>query len=384
MGTKRKTLRSSVNSTRPEDNDIMLLTQDADNKLIDENDDDLLLLSPVNQTFETKILSLNTKHLELSQDMMLLRSNYDLADDESALLQSSVTETSRTFGPLTAAQQQADPVDRKHQLPIISPENYKTVSTLDSTVAGLLTSAAFMMLINDQSRTRDVKIETPHRTTTLASVIPTMFCPGFRELMSHNARFLPTICNAASSSWTRNAQGLGLKSKLEALSKVETLAELSEPRRSAKEEVINSVFQSRIWSMMQQGLNESSAVKCLLWERPKSEEMVVNEQSEQSEHPNILDELLVKSNGALDFDSLLDTKFMDENEDEEEIFEMLLHEKETGSHDGLLDYFEEIEREAIEKETEEMLFGSQDTYEEIGDDEFVLDHLSENSDSMLV
>ena len=380
MGYQRKKQRRGVISTQTNENDDMLLAQDVNNKF--DEDKDLLLLFPGDQIFETEELfeSLKSQLPDIDQDAMLLRSEYNLADNEMLLLHTSAPNPSFEFEspiPSQLLSHSVDKINHLRAMPLDSP----VVSTLDTKFAGRLTSAAFMMLISGQRRSRGIKFETSHSLTNLSSVVPSMFCPGFRELMSHHAKIVPTICNAASSSWLRNAQGFGLKSKLQALSTPETgtlAASIFQPRPSTQGAAIDSVIQASLWRMMQQALNGTSAVKNLLWDKPTNEDADVDEQNDD---PDLLLEHLGKKERTPAFESLLDAQIMDE--DEEEMLDILLREKENESDDGLLGYLGEIERQAIERETEEMLFGSQDTFDDLGHDEYVLDDVSEISDRML-
>lgn len=222
---------------------------------------------------------------------------------------------------------------------------------------------------------------------SLSALVPTMFSPGFKEIMAHNSKFLPTISNAVSSSWVRNVQGVGLRQKLVALSN----SKVSEYHEGNSEDgsvgKLAAVVQGRLWTMMQKALYDESAAK-KLWRK----EADLDAESTNTSEEGYEDEgMLSKNEGEQHVDGKerdLDDHAGENSMDDDDLFNDILKRKEDrGSNDGLLDYFGEQERLAVETETEEMLFGSdfepeRSEVEEI--DEILLFREGSQEESMLL
>ena len=377
MGSSRKKQRHAIASSITANND-MLLTENMNCELDDDND--LLFTSPGKDIVDTEelLLNLSPQYHELTQDTILLHSSHKTTNDRSVFLQNSNMAPSLAHRSSIVSKPLAESVDKECQPKTSHFEPTPAASSLDIDVASVLTSSAFMMLITRQRMARDVQIKTPHLSTCLSAVLPTIFSPGFRELMSHNAKLLPTICNAMSCSLARNAQGLGLRAKLLLILEAETHAHTPQPKRTNPKSAIDSVIQSRIWRMMQRTINDTSAARTLVWDKPKNEAI---EFTEQSGDLDLLEES-PSTKETSKFESLLDSEFIET--DVEDVCEMLLGESENRDDDGLLDYFDDMESQVIKRETEEMLFSSQEDYEMLEVDDFVLDDASEISDVMLL
>ena len=186
-----------------------------------------------------------------------------------------------------------------------------------------------------------------------------MFSPGFKQIMAHNSKFLPTISNAVSSSWVKNVQGVGLRQKLVALSNSKFSEYHEDNGEDGSVQNLAAVVQGRLWAMMQKALyNECAAKK--LWKK----ETEFNAENTNTNEKDCEDENILGGNGGGQhisgkegsLDDHTREKFMDDDDD---LFNDLFEGNEgRGVDDGLIDCFEDQERLAVEAETEEMLFGS--------------------------
>jgi hypothetical protein len=168
-----------------------------------------------------------------------------------------------------------------------------------------------------------ITIKSPPPSTTLSALAPSIFSPRYQQLITHNAKFLPTISNAICSSWVRNVQGPRLRRKLVTLSEsnVSEFMNDYEGEESGLVESLSAVVQGSIWAMMQRRLFDAGAAKKLKWVSEDGFQRALHE-----EDPD-----------------LLGNSFMDD--DEESLFQQLLDidgDAATDEYrDELLHYFEE-------------------------------------------
>ena len=174
--------------------------------------------------------------------------------------------------------------------------------------------------------------------------------------MAHHSRLLPTVSNAICSSWVRNVQGVVLRQKLVALSNAKVSQYQNGEGEEGSASRLSSVVLARLWRMMQRTLYDEDAGK-RLWKEDKDQEAVTAAKNEEgSEDEDLLGEYRNEKSIDIKTDRLED--FMDA--EEESLFEDLLEGDCQNGDIGLLDYLEEQEKIAVEKETEDMLFGGDD------------------------
>jgi hypothetical protein len=188
--------------------------------------------------------------------------------------------------------------------------------------------------------------------------------------MAHNAHFLPSISHAISVSWPRNIQSPTLREKLLRLehSRTSSLTNESQIEDWGKGATarLTAVVQSRLWGMMQRKLYDPSDT-AKIWRKTSLQDNPVQE----DECPDLLETM-----GEPDeMGDQVATKRDDFDEDDADEFDDLL----SRDDDDLLEYMEERERLSVERETEEMLFGS--GWDE--DDAYLLDDEA-GSDAMLL
>ncbi|KAE9377457.1 hypothetical protein N431DRAFT_541237 [Stipitochalara longipes BDJ] len=191
-----------------------------------------------------------------------------------------------------------------------------------------------------------IQVEKPPPSLSLSSLVPSTFCPEFKESIAQNAHFLPTISHAISVSWPRNIQSPTLREKLSRLANSST-SSLTHANRIEDGEAgitarLASVIQSRLWGMMQRKLFDPSA-GAKIW----GKSTLRGDLDEEDEFPELLGTL----EGRDDVEDPVAGKLDDFDEDE---FEDLL----STDDDDLLEYMEERERLSVERDTEEMLFRS--------------------------
>ncbi|KAH8589929.1 hypothetical protein B0O99DRAFT_635679 [Bisporella sp. PMI_857] len=236
-----------------------------------------------------------------------------------------------------------------------------SVRRLNAFSACTLTSAAMLVLLGGH-RTRN--LQGAYRDTSLpcrsmSALVPGVFCPGFKQMMTHNAKFLPTICNAISASWVRSVQGPGLMRQLQELAWEERDPILYSGTTSGQKgtiEYLRSVVQARVWSMMQQTLFDPSAARKLRWENLKAGRHPQHNEREDND-TNSFDN---RNATCIDIRSWIGDNREDEFlGDVEDIFDALPKETcDSRRENGLLGYLIAMEQENIEKEMEEVIFGA--------------------------
>lgn len=253
-----------------------------------------------------------------------------------------------------------------------------------------------------QKKLSNVNLGRQSHGNTMSNLVPSIFSPGYKELMCHNAKFLPTISNAIALSCVRNVQSPGLRSKLIDLSQ-KTVSDLTDDKIEGIDVVegtverLSAVIQGRVWAMMQRKLLDSKAAEKLRWSR--SGELVDGNDGEEEEVDLLQRAGTVEEQGLnlplLEEDFGDSGLFEEWSMDEEE--ELLIgdiwngNDYSSSDHEGLLDYFEEEERRLVEMETDEMLFGEAEesgsnevTLRDSELDDMLLEEYIENIDVMLL
>jgi hypothetical protein len=170
----------------------------------------------------------------------------------------------------------------------------------------------------------------------------------------------------------RNCQGPGLRRKLLELSKLSPpgadFGHLTPSGEHGSAERLRAVVQRRIWSMMQSKLSDAAAVGKFKWE-------ILD--PERNDNPAVGDgRPHVSQSTTLDFDEFIEEEY--EDDDGELLFDGAFDDE------GLLSYFDEMEKLEVEKQTDEMLFGSGEYGEEDFDSEIELLLDENNQEAMLL
>lgn len=280
-------------------------------------------------------------------------------------------------------------VSRKRPLLLSTGDTNHAILSLPSSCE--LVSSALCILIGGYSSRRslaNITVEKAPPKTTLSSLAPAIFCPGYKELMAHNSRFLPTILHAFSSSWVRNCQGPGLRSKLIALTNAK-VSELDDVYREGSGqhgsvERLSAVVQTRLWGTMQRKLFDPAVASKLQCETSYMDRRVDAEELGEDEDllaPSDKEkELDSKRRMSIDRGGLIGDEFM---VDDELLF---VNDNRDAEQEGLLDYFDDKERLAVERQTDEVLFWDGDgDYNDDGGSDIVLSFDSEvEEESMLL
>ncbi|TGO12585.1 hypothetical protein BTUL_0086g00610 [Botrytis tulipae] len=291
----------------------------------------------------------------------------------------------------------------------------------------LVTAAIHVMIAGLETRrrtTKGIKIVNNSKKSaiSLAALGPVVFCPGFKQSVTHNSRYTPRIMQMMTS-WARNAQTPGLRQKLEQIANMPTSEFVNEKTDEeihgelGSEKRLTAVVKARLWSMMQRTLHDLPAARQIINKCSTSENFVMAEGTDEYEDllDSIADDADVQDSAMLDdeFRGIMDNRsensafdnILSDNEgipDHE--FDDLLLEDDDDFYESLLDG-EEMERLAIESESEEMFFGhrwqleDEEQYDDLllvvegsGHDELLLEEksgileegLSFNNDDLLV
>jgi hypothetical protein len=248
-------------------------------------------------------------------------------------------------------------------------------TVLSQSCSNELTSAGFGILVGgciSKRFLRSITIEKEFPNLPLSRLIPTIFCPGFNESMAHNSRFLPTISYAVSSSWVGNCQGPGLRAKLLELENV-ALPELDDGHlvRSGEARLVERlsvVVQVRLWSMMHMKLSDP-AITGRFQQTSFNTSAIEDEEYRSDQVLRRLGEgevLGMEQSADRDPQEFIESRYMED--DEELLFiDPLAEDKEP------LAYFDEMEKLDVEKQTDEMLFRSEEPEEEERSDIVLLD-----------
>jgi hypothetical protein len=250
----------------------------------------------------------------------------------------------------------------------------------------MLVLATLNILIGGTSCKRSlqhVALESAFPETSLSNLAPALFRPGFKQLMAHNSRFLPSILCAISSSWVRNCQGPGLRATLIELSNstppVSDYGNIAEAGVQGSVERLSAVVQGRMWRMMHKKLSDAAICRKITWESVDPTRIIDAEDA-------VTDEDLLGSRRAegqkgiylspgKDLQECITDGYIDGDD-------LLLFDA-MSDDEGLLSYFDEMEKLEVEKQTDEMLFGSENCEDE-GDTEIVLLLDGDAEDTMLL
>ncbi|QSZ31589.1 hypothetical protein DSL72_001156 [Monilinia vaccinii-corymbosi] len=248
---------------------------------------------------------------------------------------------------------------------------------LDPTASSNLVNAAMRIMIADtsprQKTTKGLKIYNTLNTsaTSLASLTPVMFSPGFKKSVAHNSHYIPRIVQMMTSL-ARSAQTPSLRQKLAQIANFPT-SEFTNDRDDARingglgsEKRLAAVIQARLWSMMQRTLHDPLAARQATNKRSSRENAFLAEEND------VYDDLLETIGTENDMEDLKmeedDFRWViDDDCSEKSAFDSILSDYDGtlgDEFDDLLDDEGEIllsdevrERLEIESETEEMLFG---------------------------
>ena len=306
-------------------------------------------------------------------EMLFDLNNDDFEDDEMLFSQATSTATSAapslasdhsTFSNFSLkVSMKRPPLDESAELSIPS-----ILTTLPLAPANNLTLLGLRTLIagpsSQKRELQNIRIRKPPLSTPLSLLVPSMFSPGFKELMAQNSRFLPTISNAICSSWVRNVQGAGLRKKLAALSNSRVSEYHDGDGEVGSADRLVAVVQGRLWRMMQRALFDEGAGR-RIWKRDGSDEEVgvgnsgVHREGRQG-GGDVEEEKQDEDDG--DAESKNFTDYIGEEMIEEEdgllFAEIPANQGDDESDDGLLEYLVEQERMTVEVETDGMLFGT--------------------------
>ncbi|KAK2625361.1 hypothetical protein QTJ16_005730 [Diplocarpon rosae] len=194
---------------------------------------------------------------------------------------------------------------------------------------------------------RDIELRKIPPSLSLCRLIPALFCPGFKESMVHNNRFLSSVSHTVSVSWPAHVQTPSLRRKLLRLSDLNPSPfpafpiKREEPGTSDR---LLAVVQSRLWAMMQKKLYDKSGGR-KLWRQTRKQE---TGRSDDDEEDN-LDDKFSSVEGCEQRMDTIDSEAMLLNDDAEDD-DILMGDRDE----------DDWERRAIESETYEMLFGREE------------------------
>jgi hypothetical protein len=281
---------------------------------------------------------------------------------------------------------------------ISKPHVLEFVPVIPSSTACTLVETALRLSFGGQQRRnpKGYHVLNSNLETSISLLLPTMFNPGFNERVSQNASFVSKIVHLVVDSWSHNAQGVGLRSKLCLLAKLysnesvddHNFEEGTDGEDSTQREWLEKALYRKTWAMMQRKLynprpvrnlqftiereqdNPHPALQCTPLTPELSQETSIG--GETSRNIVAPDEDLFNSlldNGsdedAESFSDLQDEDHMlllDDDEEDDIFTDLMALPMETDGDEltSFTDILAEKEREDIERETEEMLFGDVD------------------------
>ncbi|KAJ5051428.1 uncharacterized protein L3040_001207 [Drepanopeziza brunnea f. sp. 'multigermtubi'] len=196
-------------------------------------------------------------------------------------------------------------------------------------------------------KARDTELSKPPPRSSLSQLVPVMFSPGYNESVAHNARYLPTISRALSTSLPHNIQTPSLKRKLLQLSSCDPsyfYGRSNDCGEPGALERLSFVTQTRLWAMIQRKIYDTTAAT-KLWRQTLSDESLHKDSDFEDLFGSIggQDRVVSDLGDSFTDDGML---FTDDEDDES-----LLLDKEVGEDS-------DWERRAIEFETDEMLLSA--------------------------
>ncbi|KAF7918950.1 hypothetical protein BELL_0596g00060 [Botrytis elliptica] len=301
----------------------------------------------------------------------------DVAFDEMLLLSSDERHCARTSNNNSSKSSTIGSVSQRRNATLNSQDE---AYVLDPTATCKLVTAAIHVMIagidGRQRTTKGVKIDNISNISaiSLTALSPVIFSPGFKKSVAHNSRYTPRIIQMMTSL-ARNAQTPGLRQKLEQIANMATSEFINVKTDEeihgelGSEKRLTAVVQSRLWSMMQRTLHDLSAARQIINKRSTSENIVMAEGTEEYEDllDSIVDDADVQDSAMVDDEfrwimdnhseiSTFDNILSDDEGVPDHEFDDLLLEVDDDAYESLLSG-EEMERLAIESESEEMFFG---------------------------
>ncbi|RAL64509.1 hypothetical protein DID88_001984 [Monilinia fructigena] len=173
----------------------------------------------------------------------------------------------------------------------LSTFNSEIAHALDLTASCNLVNTAMRIMIADtetrQKTTNGLKIynTSNNLATSLASLSPVIFSPGFKKSVAHNSYYIPRIVQMMTSL-TRNAQTPSLRQKLAQISNISTsewASDITDERINGKpgsEKRLAAVIQARLWSMMQRTLHNPLAASQATNKRSPHEKSILTEEDD--------------------------------------------------------------------------------------------------------
>ncbi|KAG9245484.1 hypothetical protein BJ878DRAFT_15293 [Calycina marina] len=376
MYSERRKMTLGYPAVGASDQDVMLL------------DDDI---SSIDETYETVASLLDTSSAEmlllndsdsvsLEPDASRVSSQYENSS-QSVFSHSGISNSSLlTQASTDSCQKLVQLKDRKRLSSTITADASPRPHVLDTAIAVSLMSTSLAVLLGSQLSVPNVSIETCGFLSSLSSLVPAIFSPGFAASMSHHARLLPGVSRTIAISCIRTGQGNSLTAQSLTPPQMQPTTSFTSNSETydGSYRAIKSVIQCRVWKMMQQTLSHPYAGKTLRW----SNTTATIDNDQPADDCDLFAECLEDNDSFSEFEDLLETNFMDE--EEEKMLEMLFEEP-SGNRDRWPDYFEDVERREIEAETEDMLFGEGSVFglEEADEDELLLVDGYEDDESML-
>ena len=179
--------------------------------------------------------------------------------------------------------------------------------------------------------------------------------------MNQNARFLPTISHTILA-WQLTAQTPSLRQKLTNLATSRPLeCNIANPQETSQSNSVSNlagIIQARLWMMMQRKIYDPLVARRLKHTPANGETEPCNDEDECEDLLRV--DTKVNQRGIStqdqmmnDLEQFIDQEFMTDDWD---LFQDLLLEEDDDDY-RLLENAEEMERRAVEKETEEMLLG---------------------------
>ncbi|TGO57682.1 hypothetical protein BCON_0063g00390 [Botryotinia convoluta] len=349
----------------------------------------------------------------------------DIAFDEMLLLSSDERYCAQTSNNNSSKSSTVGSVSQKRNANFNSQDE---AYVLDPTAScKLVTAAIHVMIAGIETRrrmTKGVRIDNISNISavSLAALGPVMFSPGFKKSVAHNSRYTPRIIQMMTSL-ARNAQTPGLRQKIERIANMPTSGFVTEETDEeihgelGSEKRLAAVVKARLWSMMQRTLHDLSAARQIINKHSASENVVMAEGIDG--YDDLLDSIVndadIQDSAMVDDEfrwimdnhsetSAFDIILSDDEGIPDQEFDDLLLEDDDDVYESLLSG-EEMERLAIESESEEIFFGhhwqleDEEQYDDLllfvegpGHDELLLkeksgileEGLSFNNDDLLV
>jgi hypothetical protein len=313
-------------------------------------DEDMLLFEPEEN------ISVRRNVEDIDEDEISQPATYPPSFTSQLSVASTSSTVSSSHPPKCSLHANTDESQHSHPTLSISAANKLSFFAIRFLITGCKTQPKRDM----QGITIEKPLPDPGKS--LSRIAPSLFSPGFKEIMGINANFLQTISHAISTSWVRNVQSPSLRKKLEALANLTTSQYPDRNQESAEEQGssqrLAAVVQAKLWGVMQRKLYDPTAVRKLRHQTlPERVGGVVDEEDCE----DLLGDGVAEENG-IDFEDMSCRDFMDEEVVEE--FDDLLAGQDADHDEDLLHYFEgqaaaERERLEVKIKTDEMLFGSE-------------------------